>query len=550
MNSSGKIISVIAIVVALGIGWFAGKSSAPMTADGTSNESAVEHSVKHLDSKYQCPMHPNIVKDKEGSCPICGMDLIPVEQEKPKAKKEKVLLYWVAPMDPNYRRDKPGKSPMGMDLEPVYSDGDDADDGDEKGPVVKISAAVENNLGVRTAKVESGKLWRKIDTVGYVGLDESKVSHIHLRVDGWIEKLAVDIEGDRVKKGQRLFDLYSPKLVNAMEEYLQALRSKNQRLIVASREKLISLGVSSKQINHLKKTRKVSQTISVYAPQDGIVSMLMVREGMYVQPKNEVMTLADLSTVWVLAEVFESQSAWVELNQPADVGLSFIPGRTWEGKVDYIYPSLDAKNRTLKVRLRFDNPGEMLKPNMYANVAIYGGAKKDVLSVPREALLRSGGTERLIIAKGKGRFAQRIVVSGLESGDFVEIKSGISAGEKVVTSAQFLIDSEASMKASIARMSDPVADEKMSDEEMNDKNAPAKGTGVITSLMIDHGMITMQHDPIESLGWPEMTMDFTTMKGVSLKGFAVGDAVEFELMKMDEQFLISAIKKSSAMQGE
>jgi len=543
MNSNGKIISVVAIVVALGIGWFAGKSSAPM-----SNETAVEHSVKHLDSKFQCPMHPNIVKDKEGSCPICGMTLIPVKQEKPKAKKEKVILYWVAPMDPNYRRDKPGKSPMGMDLEAVYSDGDDGDNSDEAGPVVKISAAVENNLGVRTAIVTSGKLWRKIDTVGYVDLDESKVSHIHLRVDGWIERLAVDIEGDRVKKGQRLFDLYSPKLVNAMEEYLQALRSKNQRLIVASRERLISLGISPRQIDKLKKTRKVSQTISVYSPQDGIVSMLMAREGMYVQPMNEVMTLADLSTVWVLAEVFESQSSWVELGQPADVDLSFIPGRTWEGQVDYIYPSLDPKNRTLKVRLRFENPGEFLKPNMYANVAIYGGAKKDVLSVPREALVRSGGTERLIIAKGNGRFAQRVVVAGMESGDFVEIKSGVSVGEKVVTSAQFLIDSEASMKASIARMTDP--EPAMSDEEMADMNTPAKGTGVITSLMIDHGMITLQHDPIESLGWPEMTMDFTTQEGVSLDGLAVGDAVEFELMEVNDKYLISTISQSTNAQGE
>ena len=544
MNSSGRIITAVAIAISLGIGWYVGQSSVPM-----SNESAVEHSVKHQDSKYQCPMHPNIVKDKEGSCPICGMTLIPVEQDKPVAKKEKKLLYWVAPMDPNYRRDKPGKSPMGMDLTPVYSDGDDGGDSDEKGPVVKISPAVENNLGVRTAKVESGKLWRKIDTVGYVDLDESKVSHIHLRVDGWIEKLAVDTEGDRVKKGQRLFDLYSPKLVNAMEEFLQAIRSNNRRLITASKEKLVSLGISNKQISKLEKTRKVSQTISVYAPQDGIVTMLMAREGMYVKPANEVLTLADLSSVWVMAEVFESQSAWVELGQPADVELSYMPGRTWEGKVDYVYPSLDAKNRTLKVRLRFDNPDETLKPNMYANVSIYGGAKEDVLSVPREALIRSGGTERLIIAKGKGRFAQRIVVAGMESGAFVEIKSGVSAGEKVVTSAQFLIDSEAGMKASLARMTDPEA-EKMSDKEMAAMNEPAKGSGVISSLMIDHGMITLEHKAIESLGWPEMTMDFITQEGVSLKGLSVGDAVDFELTKSADKYLVSSIRKSTSGQGE
>jgi len=506
-----------------------------------SSDTALDHSVSHLDPNYQCPMHPDIVKNKEGSCPICGMNLVKVEPEKP-TKKE--ILYWVAPMDPNYRRDKPGKSPMGMDLEPVYSDGDNGNDPGETGAVVKISSAVENNLGVRTAKVESGNLWRKINTVGYVGFDESKLTHIHLRVDGWIEKLAVKIEGDRVKKGQRLFDIYSPKLVNAMEEYVQALRSNNKRLISASRSKLKSLGINNKQINDVEKTRKVPQAISIYASQDGIVTMLTVREGMYVKPTNRVMTLTDLSSVWVLAEVFESQSAWVELGQSADVELSFIPGRTWEGKVDYVYPILDAKNRTLKVRLRFENPGETLKPNMYANVSIYGGAKENTLSVPREALLRSGGSERLIVAKGNGRFAQRMVVAGLESGDFIEILSGINAGEKVVTSAQFLIDSEASLKASLERMTDPL--EMVDKQEDKDMEIPVKGKGVVTSLMKDQKMITLRHEPIELLGWPDMTMDFRSAKDVALENLNVGDAVEFELVKMNDEYLISNIN----VQGE
>jgi len=505
-----------------------------------SSETALDHSVNHLDANYQCPMHPDIVKDKEGSCPICGMNLVKVEQEKT-ASQKKEILYWVAPMDSNYRRDKPGKSPMGMDLVPVFSDERDGDDSDEAGAVVKISPAVENNLGVRTANVELGNLWRKINTVGYVGFDESKLTHIHLRVDGWIEKLAVKIEGDRVKKGQRLFDIYSPKLVNAMEEYVQALRSNNKRLISASRAKLKSLGINNKQINDVEKTRKVPQAISIYASQNGIVTMLTVREGMYVKPTNRVMTLTDLSSVWVLAEVFESQSAWVELGQSADVELSFIPGRTWEGKVDYVYPILDAKNRTLKVRLRFENPGETLKPNMYANVSIYGGAKENTLSVPREALLRSGGTERLIIAKGHGRFAQRKVVTGLESGDFIEILSGINAGEKVVTSAQFLIDSEASLKASLSRMADPIEIVETIDNKVIE--IPVKSKGVVTSLMKGNGTITLQHEPIELLGWPEMTMDFTTQKDVKLEDLSEGDVVEFELMKMNDEYLISKISR-------
>lgn len=536
------VILIVSIAIALFVGWYIGQPEKNLN-----QESALEHGIKHMDSKYQCPMHPDIVKGEEGNCPICGMNLELVEADKPVKKKQRKILYWVAPMDPNYRRDGPGKSPMGMDLTAVYDDGDEGDK-DEAGPSVKISAAVENNMGVRIARVESGKLWRKIDTVGYVGLDEARVSHIHLRVDGWIEKLAVSIEGERVKKGQRLFDLYSPKLVNAMEEYTQALRSSNQRLITASREKLGSLGVSQKQIKQLSKNRKVPQTISVYAPQDGVVSMMMVRDGMYVKPSTQVMTLADLSSIWVLAEVFESQSEWVKLGQSADVELSFIPGRTWEGVVDYVYPSLDAKNRTLKVRLRFDNPDEVLKPNMYASVSIYGGAKKNVLSVPREALIRTGKNQRLIIAKGKGRYVQREVVSGMESGDRVEIKSGINAGEKVVISAQFLIDSEASMKASLRRMSnEDSSDIKMKENgEFNPepmKTEAAKGSGEIINLMIDDGKISINHAPIESLGWPAMKMDFVIQKEVSLEGLVKGDKIKFELMKSAEGYVISDISK-------
>ena len=536
INSVKSIAILAGLAIAFFLGSYIGQNDTSMQ-QGSSSETALEHSIKHQDEKFQCPMHPDIIKDEPGNCPICGMNLEPVKQEPTKSEsKEKKILYWVAPMDPNYQRDKPGKSPMGMDLIPVYDDG-----GDASSSTVKISPAVENNLGVRTALTKKGELWRKIDTVGYVDLDESKVSHIHLRVDGWIEKLSINVEGERVTKGQRLFDLYSPKLVNAMEEYVQALRVKNNRLMQASEEKLISLGISKRQIKKLNKSRKVSQTISIYAPQNGIVTMMKVREGMYVKPSTKVMTLADLSSIWMIAEVFESQSDWVKKGQIADVKLSFIPGRTWEGVVDYVYPSLDPKTRTLRVRLRFDNPGELLKPNMYTSVSIYGGALENVLSVPRESVIRSGGTERLIIAKGEGNYEQRLVTVGIESGDWVEIKEGLKADEKIVTSAHFLIDSEASMKASLLRMSS--ANEVEEDADNSSQMSMATGTGLIKSLMKDHGMITLQHDPIEALGWPEMTMDFITEEGVSLDGVDEGDAVVFSIMKKNDKYLISEISK-------
>ena len=365
------------------------------------------------------------------------------------SENEKKILYWVAPMDSNYRRDKAGKSPMGMDLIPYYAGEDDG------GSTVTISPSVVQNLGVRTAKAELTRLWRGVNTVGYVNYDESKVSHIHLRTAGWIENLTVKSAGERVKKGDRLFDLYAPELVNVQEEYVAALSSGNKGLIRASKKRLSALGISDSQVSQLRKNKRVKQRISIYASQDGIVSDLPVREGMYIQPAMKVMTLGDLSSVWLLAEVFERQSQWVEVGQSVDVTLSYIPGKTWEGKVEYIYPDLDPKTRTLKVRLRFDNPGEKLKPNMYAKVKIYGGAKENTIVIPLEGLIRTGREERVIIALGEGKFEARNVKSGIESGNYVEIIEGVKEDEKIVTSGQFLIDSEASMRASLTRMSEP-----------------------------------------------------------------------------------------------
>jgi len=453
------------------------------------------------------------------------------------AEDEKEVMYWVAPMDPNYRRDKPGKSPMGMELIPYYDD-------EEAGSTVKISPEVVQNLGVRTDIAERTRLWRGIDTVGYVDFDESKVSHIHLRTQGWIENLVVKSEGERVKKGDRLFDIYSPELVNVQEEFVQALRSGNKGLIRASKERLNALGVSNKQIAQLQKTRKVRQRISVFAPQDGVVSDLPVREGMFVKPSMKVMTLGDLSSVWLLAEVFERQAQWVEVGQPAEVRLSYIPGKVWSGKVEYIYPSLDPVTRTLKVRLRFDNPGERLKPNMYANVKIFGGAKEDTIVIPLEGLIRTGREERVIIALGEGRFEARKVVAGIESGDYIEILEGVNDGDKIVTSGQFLIDSEASMRASFSRMSEP-EDSNVSGMSMeSDTDAKIVSvSGVIQLIKADERTLNLQHEPIEQLGWPAMTMDFSVTDEVDISELTIKDEVIFQLEKRGESYRITSIHK-------
>ena len=434
---------------------------------------------------------------------------------------EDEILYWVAPMDPNYRRDKPGKSPMGMDLVPVYADaeGTPAD-------IVSINPAVVQNLGVRTAKTERGKLWRRIDTVGYVAFDERKLSHVHLRTDGWIEELYVKSDGETVKKGDILFELYSRELVNAQEEYVQALRGKNDYLKRASRERLESLGMSKDQIREVAKRRRAFQRVRVLASQDGIVDGLNVREGMYVKPSTEVMTLADLSSIWLLVDVFERQSEWVAAGQPAEVRLAYIPGREWEGNVEFVYPTIDPKTRTLQVRLRFDNEDEALKPDMYANVRIYAGPRDNVLSIPREALIKTGEEERVVLALGEGQFKAVKVVTGMESGNRVEILRGLNEGDTVVTSGQFLLDSEASLRASFSRM-DPA-------ESTDSGSMPEEavmGMGTVNEVFADERRLNISHAAIEALGWPEMTMDFELDDGVGLEGIEAGTKVHFTLLK-------------------
>jgi Cu(I)/Ag(I) efflux system membrane fusion protein len=362
---------------------------------------------------------------------------------------DREILYWVAPMDPNYRRDEPGKSPMGMDLVPVY-----ADEVDNQPGVVKIDPTIVSNLGVRTAKAERSVLMRRIETVGYITYDEDTVEHVHTRVEGWIEKLNTTATGDPVKQGQLLFELYSPTLVNAQEEFLTAISSGNKALLKASRDRLEALGVSGPEIARLEKERTVQQRVRVYAKSDGVIAHLGVREGIYITPATEVMSVAKLDRVWVIAEVFERQSSWVKPGQEAVVELDYLPGKRLEGTVDYVYPELDPKTRTLRVRLRFDNAGELLRPNMFARVVIEAEGFGRVVNVPREAVIRGGSMNRVVVALGDGRYKAQPVSLGIESGDRVAIRRGLKAGETIVVSGQFLIDSESNIESALARMNE------------------------------------------------------------------------------------------------
>ena len=372
------------------------------------------------------------------------------DPEQSDSNSQQEPLYWVAPMDPDYRRDKPGKSPMGMDLIPVYDQGNVTA---ATGPgTITISPDVVNNLGVRTAAAQLRSMHTAITTVGYVQYDEDQLIHIHPRVEGWIEKLHVKAAGNPVKEGQPLYDLYSPQLVNAQEELVLALNRNNSRLIQAAEDRLKALQIDNAVINQLKQDRKVHQTMTFFAPQSGVVDNLDIREGYFVEPGTTLMSVGTLEEVWVEAEIFERQASMVEVGLPVTMNLDYLPGETWQGKVNYVYPTLDPKTRTARIRLRFQNRNNLLKPNMFAQVTIHADAKEDTLMIPREAVIRTGIQDRVVLALGEGRFKSIEVKLGRLDDQYAEIITGLESGEEVVTSAQFLLDSESSKTSDFRRL--------------------------------------------------------------------------------------------------
>ena len=375
---------------------------------------------------------------------------------------EEKPLYWVAPMDPNYRRDAPGKSPMGMDLVPVY-----AKDLAASGRVgtVEISPEVVNNLGVRTAAVARKRLQGQIRTVGYVQYDEDRLIHIHPRVEGWIERLYVKAAGDPVTRGQPLYALYSPQLVNAQEELLLALKRNSERLVKAAQDRLLALQLTPEFIADLERERRVQQRVIFRSPQSGVIDNLNIREGFYVLPGTTLMSVGALDDVWVEAEVFERQAAQVRVGQAVTMRLDYLPAREWRGRVDYIYPSLDEKTRTLRVRLRFANENGVLKPNMFAQVEIDAAGDDAALVVPREAVIRTGSQDRVVLALGEGRFKSIAVSLGRMDEQSVEVLEGLQEGDSVVVSAQFLLDSESSKSSDFMRMHhEPAASQHMNQQ--------------------------------------------------------------------------------------
>lgn len=426
----------------------------------------------HAEQKYTCGMHPMIITDEPGTCPICGMDLTPLKTgtagaaEKPRGERK--IKYWVAPMDPTYIRDEPGKSPMGMDLVPVY------EDEAAGGAIISIDPMVQQNMGVRMAAVERRDLHRTIRTVGLVDYAEPQQYSVNAKIDGWIERLHVDQTGQVVKKGDPLLELYSPKLVSAQEEYLLALRNRNQlknssfnkiatggeRLLEASRKRLQYWDISARQIRELERSGTVNKTLTLYAPSDGIVKMKMTYAGEYVKAGQELFQLADISKVWVYADIYAYELPWIKVGQKASVTLPYVDDEDLEAQITYIYPYVEPKTRTVKARLEFKNPNFELKPDMYVNVYIHGQEVQNVLTVPVEAVIHSGEKKTVFVALGDGKFEPRQVITGLQNQEGeIEIKQGLLEGEHIVTSAQFMFDSESTLREAIQKMLAPKKNE-------------------------------------------------------------------------------------------
>ncbi|WP_101760470.1 efflux RND transporter periplasmic adaptor subunit [Oceanicoccus sp. KOV_DT_Chl] len=369
-------------------------------------------------------------------------------------------LYWVAPMDPNYRRDKPGKSPMGMDLVPVYA-GQSARGGNDSVDVT-VSAAVVNNLGVKTTGVEFSPLQQTLNTVGYVRFDEDLLHHIHVRVDGWIETLNVSAEGDPVSKGELLFELYSPTLFNAQKDLLLAMGNGGEQLIRSAKQRLRLMGMQAQQIEQVASSGQAKERIGVFAEHNGIVNALNVRHGMYIEPANEIMAVASVQRLWVIAEVFERQATWLQQGQNVSIAVDSYPGEQWQGVVDYIYPVLNSDARTLQIRVQVKNDDGRLKPNMFANLSIDTRNDTSVLHIPRSALIADGHSQRVVKSMGAGKFRSVVVVVGQHAGDRVEIIKGVTAQDSVVIAAQFLIDSESNVAAEFDRIDDGISTSKES----------------------------------------------------------------------------------------
>jgi RND family efflux transporter MFP subunit len=464
------------------------------------------------------------------------------------AVKTRKLLYYRNPMGLADTSPTPKKDPMGMDYVPVYEGEDErAADKGAGANQIRISTEKIQRLGVRTEVASMRALGKTVRAAGRVEPDERHVYSISPKFEGYVERLHVNVTGQPVAKGQPLFEVYSPELVSAQREYaiaaqgVQAMNAAGgealagmKQLADSSLARLRNWDLSPEQIAALVKTGEAKRTITFRSPVSGIVTEKKALQGMRFMPGESLYQVTDLSSVWVLADVFEQDIGLVRTGAKASVKINAYPGKTFEGKITYVYPTLKAETRTVPVRIELANPGQLLKPAMFSQVEVQVGAKAPVLTIPDSAVIDSGTRRIVLVQLQEGRFEPREVRLGAHSDNYFEVQEGIKEGEQVVVAANFLIDAESNLKAAIGGLGTGSA-------AAAAPNAPAsaaapavvghKGQGTVDGLDTKEGTVSLNHGAIPSLKWPAMTMEFKIANASLLKDLKPGAPVSFEFVE-------------------
>lgn len=461
MNKSKQVAGAALVIAILGVGVGVYSSQRPGASEPPSATATTAQATR-----YHCPMHPTMVSDRPGDCPICGMRMVPIEEAEgtPNAAGagRKKIIYR-STMNPNEMSDRPGKDSMGMDMVPEEIDEPPAGGAStvDGRVAVKVSAQKRQLIGVRTAPVEKGPFTRTIRTVGRVTYDETRLRNVFAKISGWVERLYANNTGQLVKEGEPLLSIYSPELVSSAQEYLLARRGRDrlaaselagdsgERLAASARRRLLLFDLTPQQIATLEKTGEAPKAMTLHAPISGHIISRSVTQGDRIEPGTKLLDIAELSRVWVLADIYEYELPFIRLGQVVTMTLSYLPTRTFEGRITLIYPVLSETTRTVKVRLEFPNSDFTLKPEMYAQVEIRSDLG-DRLTVPESAVISTGTRDIAFVDRGEGYFEPRELKLGIRLPDRFEVIDGLAEGEPVLISGNFLVDSESKLKAALA----------------------------------------------------------------------------------------------------